>query len=52
MTTNTQTGLPEPSIGRNPPRYRKLTPPEMAKLVTAVLVAFLVVATVYYYFAV
>ena len=50
----TNTGLPDPGIGRNPPRYLKLIPPNWGTrhfVVTAV-VAFFFVAGSYYFFAV
>jgi uncharacterized protein involved in exopolysaccharide biosynthesis len=50
----TNTGLPDPGIGRNPPRYRKLIPPNWATrhLVITAVAAFVAVGGIYYFFAV
>jgi len=41
------TGLPDPGIGRNPPRYRRMPPP---KVLGAVVVGFLIAGGIFYFF--
>ena len=50
----TNTGLPDPGIGRNPPRYHKLIPRNWGArhLVLTAVGAFFAVAGIYYFFAV
>jgi hypothetical protein len=46
--------LPDPGIGRNPPRYRSFIPPTWGArhIALTVIGAFLLVGVIYYFFAV
>ena len=48
------TNLPDPGIGRNPPRYRRFIPPTWgARHITLTVIgAFAVAGGIYYFFAV
>lgn len=50
----TNTGLPDPGIGRNPPRYKKLIPPTWGArhLVVTIILGFFIAAGIYYFFTV
>jgi hypothetical protein len=54
MMHMTKTGLPEPGIGRNPPRYKKVisTAQGARHLVATVIIAFAMAGGIYYFFAV
>ena len=46
------TNLPDPGIGRNPPRYRMLTSSRMGRLIGATFAAFIIAGGIYYIFSV
>jgi hypothetical protein len=50
--TNATTGLPQPNIGMNPPRYGAWYARRTTKLITMTIAAFVAVGAVYLFFAV